>query len=487
VRLLALTSLFTAAAVYEGAHLSALATPEIWVHLRTGIWILQNHSIPRTGLFSQYSNLPWNDSSWGFDLLMADTYQLFGLRAIPILLMLLKVALALATFQLARAGRTNFWGAMVLSAIAQYVISGLQPLPYVFSILFFALELRLLVRSRQTGVASHLFWLPLLFVFWANLHIQFVAGLLLLGLFGIAVALEEIFRAHRVTWFSERVLPLDLKQVGIATFLSLLGTFVNPYTVHPLPAAFKVLYSPVGLEHFTEMSAMSFRRPPQFVLMLLVMMAFLALGRLRSLMLFELTALIAATVVAFRIERDGWLAVLTAIAVISSASILKPADSECPVRTLHSLEQTWAAALATVVLVIAAVRLPGPKTLMDNVSRGFPVKACNYIRQNHLPQPLFNEYSWGSFLTWYLPEYPVEVDSRIELYGNDILTSYFDVVGGKQLLESDPMVARAGTLLLEQQSAMAKALATLPKLKSQYRLVYSDDLASVFVPQPRAE
>ncbi len=74
------------------------------------------------------------------------------------------------------------------------------------------------------------------------------------------------------------------------------------------------------------------------------------------------------------------------------------------------------------------------------------------------------------------------VDSRVELYGDDMLKKYFDVVGGKERLDSDPMVARAGTLLLERKSAMAKALRHLPALSSQYRLVYSDELADVFAP-----
>jgi hypothetical protein len=85
-------------------------------------------------------------------------------------------------------------------------------------------------------------------------------------------------------------------------------------------------------------------------------------------------------------------------------------------------------------------------------------------------------------LTWYLPEYPVVVDSRVALYGDAVLTKYFDVVGGKERLDSDPLVARAGTLLLERNSAMAKALRNLPALSSQYRLVYSDEMANVFVP-----
>ncbi|MGP8093894.1 MAG: hypothetical protein ACLP72_11290 [Candidatus Sulfotelmatobacter sp.] len=484
LRLLLLVLLFSASAVYEATHVSALSTSDVWVHLRTGTWILQNHAVPRTGLFSQYPNLPWNDSSWGYEVLLAAAYRVLGLRALPILLMGFKVALAVVTFLLARTGRASFWAAIFLSAVAQYVIPGLQPLPYAFSILFFAIEWQLLVRSRQTGGAKNLFWLPVLFVFWANLHIQFVAGLLLLGLFVIALLLEKMLRALRVNWLSERVRPLDLKQVGIASVLSVLGTLANPYTVHLLPAAFKVLYSPVGFEHFTQMSAMSFRRPQEFALMLLVMAAFLALGRRRSLDLFELMTLVAGTLVAFRIERDGWLAVLPAIAVLSGGLQFAQTESESPRNGRLPWERRWAAALTVAVLVLASLCVPGSNALLNKISSVFPVKACDYILANRLPQPLFNAYSWGGFLTWYMPQYPVVIDSRIELYGDGILGSYFNVVSGKELLESDPMVARAGTLLLERQSAMAKALTNLPALSARYRLAYSDDLASVFVPKP---
>lgn len=483
VRLVALVALFSVAAIYEAMRVSAISTPEVWIHLRTGIWILQNRSIPHNGLFSQSFNLTWNDSTWGFDVILAAIYRFFGLRAVPIFLMAFKAALALVTFQLARAGRAGFWGALALSAVAQYVIRDLQPLPYVFSVLFFALVLRLLVRSRQTANVRDLFWLPLLFVIWANLHIQFVAGLLLLGLFLGALFAEEGLRRLRVTWISNRIRPLPLKQVCSVAAFSLAGTFLTPYSFHLLPRSFRALYSHVGFEHFSEMTSMSFRRPQEFALMLLVMIAFLALGRRRSLSLFELLALLIGTLAAFRVQRDGWLAVLPAIAVLSDGFVFERSEHEAARRMTSRRELGWAAVLTAASIMTVAFFLPDPKTLMDKVRTTFPVKACDYIRENKLPQPLFNAYIWGSFITWYLPEYPVTIDSRVDLYGDDVLTAYFDIVGGKKLLESEPMVARAGTLLLERQSAMAKALTNLPALTAQYRLVYSDKIASVFVSQ----
>lgn len=482
VRLVALVVLFSTAAVYESTRLSALAGSEVWVHLRTGTWMLENHAIPRTGLFSQYSTLMWNDSSWGFDLLLGTAYKIFGLRAIPILLMLLKAAVAVLTFLLAYSGRGGFWKAAALSALAQYGISGLQPVPYELSVLFFAIALQLLVSSRHSGSARRLYWLPLLFLLWANLHIQFVAGLVLLGLFVGASLVEHWLRAMDVRWLSPRIVPLPLIQVSAIAVLCVLATFATPYGFRLLPDFLKSQYSEVGFVHFSELASMGFRRPQDYVVMLLVMSAFLALGRRRSLEFFELLALLGGTAIAFRIQRDVWLAVLPAIAVISGTSLWQHHENETQRATAPAWRWPAVAVVSAMVLVIAGFRLPDRNGLMNRIGQNFPVKACDYIASNKLSQPLFNDYSFGSFLTWYLPAYPVVADSRVELYGDDILGKYFDVVGGKERLDSDPMVARAGTLLLQRNSAMAKALTSLPALRAQYQLVYSDELADVFVP-----
>lgn len=479
-RLLLLTLLFSAAAVYEAAHQSALTSTNVWWHLRTGLWILQNHAFPRTALFSQLSDLPWIASSWGYEALLAAAYKLFGLRAIPILLMGLKVALAVVTFLLARAGRANFWTAVFLSAIAQYVMPNLQPDPAVLSILFCGLELAVLVQSRRSGELRSLFWLPLLFLIWANLHIQFVIGLLFLSVFLIALLLEHALRIAGVTFLSDRTLPLPLAQVGGIAGLSVLCTFATPYAFHLFPDFVRGLYSSVSFQYGVEMRAMSFRRPQEFVLMLLVMAAFFALGRRRSLEVFELLALVAGTVLAFRIQRDAWIAVLPAIAVLAGGFHLKQAGSDTW-SPISWWQKSLGAALTTTIVIAAALRLPDQASLMNKISGNFPVKACEFISRSHLPQPLFNPYSWGGFLTWYLPDYPVAVDSRVDLYGDEVLNRYFQVITGKERLDANPSLAAARTFLLERNSGMADALVRLPMLSSKYRKLYNDDLAVVFV------
>ena len=114
---------------------------------------------------------------------------------------------------------------------------------------------------------------------------------------------------------------------------------------------------------------------------------------------------------------------------------------------------------------------------MAKVGESFPVRASDFIRQNRPPQPLFNSYFWGGFLTWYLPEYPVVIDGRVDLYGDAVNIPYFQLTMARIPLESHPDFARAQTILLEANSPIAQALATLPN----FRVVYRDEQAVVLV------
>jgi len=169
--------------------------------------------------------------------------------------------------------------------------------------------------------------------------------------------------------------------------------------------------------------------------------------------------------------------------VLSDGFDREQTDNGLQASILPRWARALAAALVVIVFVAAALGLPDQNTLMSKISQNFPVKACDFMRKSALPPPLFNAYIWGGFLIWYSPQYPVVVDSRNEVYGDEMLDRYFQVTGGKQPLDSDPGLGGARTLLLERQSGMAKAFITLPALSSQYRMVYSDDLAAVFVRQ----
>jgi hypothetical protein len=474
-----LVILFAAGGIREARKLSALASSDIWRHLSAGTWIFTNHAVPRNLVFSQNVQLPWVDSSWLFDVFTATSVKLFGLRGLVWLGLMFGLAIAVAIYLLARGSRRGFWTGAPLTAIALYLIAGEPLRSSIASILLFAIALALINVARSIANSRMLYWLPPLFLLWANLDIQFVYGLGALLLFLIADSIARVAPESAAVGFVSRC-RIPLPTMAVITAASVLATLFNPYGYWLWGAALRSVSLFSADPYFPEMHALRFRQPQDYVLLLLVMTAFFALGRRHARDLFSLLLLTVCSIVSFHLQRDAWLVALAAVAVLSQA--LDATDSD-QARNSDPATASWVLpagmAAAFVVLMLAfALRVPSAReVLMARVSEKFPVRACDYIRQHDLPKPLFDNYEWGSFLTWYLPEYPVQIDSRTDAYGEDLTLGYFNVTTGQVPLATDPALSRSQTILLEADSEMGKALSILPG----YRQVYLDDQARVLV------
>jgi hypothetical protein len=109
------------------------------------------------------------------------------------------------------------------------------------------------------------------------------------------------------------------------------------------------------------------------------------------------------------------------------------------------------------------------------------VRAADYIRQHQLPQPLFNSYAWGSFLMWYLPDYPVAIDQRRGLYPEQEELDYFKVMNAEIPYQSYPPMRQARTLLLDKVTPMGDALRDVPG----FRVAYEDSISIVLIQEKR--
>ena len=504
LRVPVLVVLLTAAAFAEAVRCSSLSSllgGDVWWHLSTGLWMLRNHALPHTGVFSQSPNAPWIAASWLYDLKLAIYYRLFGLRAIPIFAVFFKLGLALITFLLAGGWRRNFWTAVALSAIAQYVLAALPPTPVYCSVLFFGVELLLLLESRRSGNTRLLLWLPPLFLVWANVDVHFVYGLAPLLVFVAAAIAESVFSsapsglessalsthgsrrglhstaAPRLD-SSPRAASRALPTSAASTIACFIATLITPYFYHPWQVFFSSALSAANT-YLPDYKAPGFRQPQDYVLLLLAMSAFLALGLRRSRDLFLIATLAIAAALSFHAQRDVWLTVVVATAIIGEmiGQTAAPQCGDAPTR--KSQGKLLSIAIATSVIVIiagAAVLTPRTETaLLAKAAQTYPVDAVNYIHGHSLPQPLFNSFEWGGFLTYYLPEYPVAIDGRTDLHGDDFVIQYSKAMNAEIRYTDFPAMADARTILLPRGAIMAGALATLPG----YKLAYSDDVAVV--------
>ncbi len=483
LRIATLLPLFAGAALFEAKSLSALtalSNSDIWLHLRTGTWMLQNHAAPHAGLFSQSPDLRWTASNWGYDLLVAVAFRMLDLRSIPVLVMIFKSALAVLTFLLAGGVRERFWPAVALSVTVQYILGGILPGPTYCSMLLFAVELLLLNQSRVRDSVRPLFWLPPLFLLWANLDNQFVFGLLLLLLLLLASNIPNLASllssSSQVPLSQLRRSTLSLKNAGTVALLCAVATIITPYSYH-LYGVFFASFTSAANRYLPDFHAMGFRQPQDYVLMLLAMAAFLALGLRRSRDPFQISLMIGCIMLSFYAQRDAWLVALAAIVVIAGA-VGHPAETASAEPQHKRNRQLFLAAGMSLAILMLAAAFEIPRSheaLLAKVEQTYPVAACSYIREHQLPPPLFNAYDWGGFLTWYLPEYPVAIDARPGLYDEDYVVQYFKATNADVPYQSYPAMAQAGTLLLQRKSLMGEALSAVPA----FRVAYSDSVAVV--------
>ena len=98
--------------------------------------------------------------------------------------------------------------------------------------------------------------------------------------------------------------------------------------------------------------------------------------------------------------------------------------------------------------------------------------------------------AWGGFLVWYLPEYPVSIDDRYELYGETKRARYYAVTRGQAPPSSDPTLTSANTILVSPATVSSQGADMFPNSEEVFRNtfpgfheVYRDELAVVLSKQ----
>lgn len=475
LQLLALTSLLGLVAAIAFASRTTVRDPDIWWHLKAGDWIVEHHAVPYTGIFSRTAGThPWIAYSWGYEVVLSRMYAWFGLIGFALFEVILTLAVAFVLFWMLQRLCGSFWVAWTLSVVGglAYLFT-LMPRPVFFTMIFYTVALTLLLEAQRTGRIQTLYWLPLIFVAWANIHIQFIYGLFVVGLF-VGINLLQVLATaagFELRFAEAPSLPLSgLFGVFAACFAA---TFIGPYTYHVYGVVATYSRSHVPYFMIQELSALDFSTFRHYVLLLLTCAAFFALGSRKKLDLFKLSLLVVASMIAFRTQRDAWFLAIAATVFIAD---FRSADYVA-VPALKPPELLGAAtALAILVFLAAGNTGFNTRDLDLTVSHEYPVDAANFLRQNPVAGPLYNTLDWGGFLIWYMPQYPVSVDGRNDLYGDDLDLRVYKTEQGDSYT-SDPDLNEAGVVLLPRD----KPLAMLLTADSRFHIVYQDKLSVVYV------
>jgi hypothetical protein len=474
VRLAALTMLIVG--VGTGCFVTKLSVLDLdlWWHLATGDWIVQHRGVPYTGILSRTAaSRPWMAYSWGYEVLLSRSYAWFGFLGIGLFGVLLTIAVAIALFWMIYRLSGRFWMSWILSVVVYFAfLFNIMPRPVFFSMLLFTVTLTLLLEANRSGQVQLLYWLPLIFVLWANFHVQFIYGLFVVAVFAGVNLLQRVAAWWNIDpeFLAEPKLPLSRVLLVLAGCV--VATCFGPYTFHLYHVVFGYARSKVIFSMLTEMHALSFGGPSHFVELMLAAAAFFAMGWRKKLDPFKLALLITASILGFRMTRDAWFLCITAAAVLAD-SPSRPEVRDEPLRVPELAGMAVAAAL--LLFLVAGNTDFNPRGIDRTISGQFPVDAVNYLRKHPVGGPLYNSFDWGGFLIFYMPEYPVAIDGRTDLYGDDLDLQFHSTEAAEPSYATDPNLDQAGVVVLKNSVPLARLLPT----DRRFRVIYRDDLATV--------
>jgi hypothetical protein len=449
-------------------HAARIADPDIWWHMRVGEWILQHHAAQRIELYSgPFAGKPWLAYSWLYEVLVVKLFYRLGLVGIVAYTSVMVLTITVAVYHLIRRLQGDVTLGVLLTFVAIFCSQHLYtPRPWLFSILFFVLELDILMHVRRTGKLRELIWLPPIFAFWANIHIEFIYGLSLLGLAWVESVAER--------WATGATVRIPPRWIGCALLASLAATLVNPFGWGVYRVVYELVTQGGGLRQVSEMQAIPFRDPLDFLILILALVSVATLAWKRHFPIFETGLLAVACFLSFRSQRDEWTIAVVAVAIIASNVKIRRPAPRLP------RFATGFAVIAAGLALLAAFRVMhvNDSQLKAQVANVMPVRAVEVIRANGYAGPLYNDFNWGGYLIWAL-RMPVSIDGRTNLYGNERMDRSIATWNAEPDWASDAQLQSAGLVVAPVDYPLTQVL----RMSPHFRLVYEDKVAAVFLAQ----
>ncbi len=451
---------------------------DLWWHLRTGEWIVAHRAVTTTDPFSTFgAGKPWAAYSWLFELAGYGALRGMGLLGVVALQALVLVVIAgTLFFALQRITRQFMW-AFALSAVAMIAMrQSMMPRPWLLTILFSFIEVAMLFDARATGRWRPLLWLIPMFVVWANCHVQFVYGLMMLALAGSEPLLVRgLARLGIDTDNIDPAAVTPVRPLCCITAACAAATLVNPYG----PGIYRVIYEYAEqkdvFNYVYELRAPDFRAALSYIMVLLVIAGAYVVGKRPKVELFSALLLIGSAFAAVHTARDSWCAVLLSVLLIAR----HVAGAPGPVWMPRKLELAGIA-LAIVVAFFAVVHQRGLSNavLEQTVADHYPRDAAEFVARQHYPGPLYNDFDWGGYLIWKLHDVPVVMDGRTNLHGPERIAQSAHTWAGLGEWDKDPELGAARLVIAKIPD---DPLYNLLRRDSAFDMVYHDRLAAVFI------
>jgi hypothetical protein len=470
-----LVTLLTFIALFAMAVRTPVDTDMYW-HLRTGQFTLETRTITAADPFSWTAlGTPWVNVHWLSQVILYGVYALLGTPGLALLVAALVVLAFVFVWKQMESGPFVRAFIVVLAAAAAGAVwtPRSQMATFVFTPLL--AYLIYLYKWKQT---DRLWLIPIVFVLWVNMHGGYISGFMVLG----AVLAGEI--ANHVLGFdgSEVLSWKRWRKLLIITLISGAVLLINPYTSAALQLPFKTVNIGVLQDFIEEWAAPNFHELYQQPMVWMLLLTLVIIGWSgRRLDATDAALLVIFAYISFLARRNVGLFALICAPILSrhaAALISRYRWGQRPLSRGHPIVN-WIILILILAAAMLKVLIPiSPASLAQAEAKILPAKAADWIVANRPAGQLFNSYNWGGYLLWRLwPDYPVYADGRTDVYPNEFLQEYLQIVTGK--LDAPALFDKRGirTVIIEQESPLVTQLVESGRWQETYR----DEKAAVLI------
>jgi len=456
-----------------------LSDGDFWWHLKTGEYIVKTHSVPRTDFFS-FTNYgkAWVAHEWLSEAIFYVTYSRFGFN---LLIVVFATLTALAFWIAYRRSESHplIGGAAALLGVWT-VLPTIGVRPRVFTLLLSSVYLALLGRYVRRGEGRDIWWLVPLMVLWVNLHGGFLIGLVLIGLTTVGLQLDVWNQGRRFgsTWPQMKTLMIVLVACSLAVLF-------NPHGIWIYKFPFEIFLSPVQQQTVNDWLSPNFHQSEAVPLLFLIFLTITALVlSQKRVSLRELILFLATLYMTLKSQRHMAILALVSVPLMadhlqawvtakSNGKMFGPSNV-----TILSGKSTIFSLLLLLPLVAFALKLRATVfSAPDQKAIDAPVKAVEYLQQNKIIGKTFTDPNiWSGYLIWMMPSNPVYIDGRIDMYGDEFVKEYLDIILGYSDWREPFDRYGVQVVIVPPKSAVATGI----RNASDWQQVYVDEMVVVF-------
>ncbi|MEW6685221.1 MAG: tetratricopeptide repeat protein [Candidatus Edwardsbacteria bacterium] len=436
--------------------ITKLADIDIWMHLKTGEYILKEKTIPKTDIFTYtVYGRPWLTHEWLFALISFLLYTVSGVNGLIIFKFLLCMAVFFVLFQILRNvfKADIYLSSFILTLTILLSQNGFEVRAQLVTFLFVSLLLFFLLRLKYQGKAGRkflsfpVFLILLLFFLWANFHFGFFFGLLVLAIF---------LGGETIRWRIARFFPSSrlkggnpLPEASYLCFLfalyvsSLFICLLNPATYHLLLLPFKFVFfvppeAGLPLEFISEYHSI-FHPSQQGVTIILyfkIVFLFTAVSFLVNWKNFDPTNFVLFA--AFGILSSQAVRFIPLFAIVTAPLLTHNVQSIASKAKSYRLLRAFSLpSKITIVLFLLLIAVSGlirghnmgqgiwRKVGLGVFEQAFPIKALDFLEREGITGRIFNSFNLGGYIIG--RGHKVFIDSRGDVCGKHLMEEWIEI------------------------------------------------------------